>query len=123
MQFTVNAREATRIPGPGNPETIPARLASYLADHIVIGSTDSDCKSTGVPKALASRPGYVQIEMTWNCSRLRSLSVGADLAAEHVHFASMESPPVCRNSPSESHWAMVTSTTGNRQPKEGKAAL
>jgi len=94
MRFTVNAREVSRINNPNDEDTPQATLADYLADHITAGDVESACTANARPRALASRPGYVQVEMVWQCvSPPSSLGIHAffDLAAEHVHFASMDS--------------------------------
>ena len=93
MQFTVNAREVSRIPTTGNEDTPQQRLANYLVQHISAGDRESACTAYSPPTALANRPGYVRVEMVWHCANApRSLSIQAffDLAAEHVHFASMD---------------------------------
>ena len=97
MQFTVNAREVSRIPTAGNEDTPQERLANYLVQHIAAGDGESACAASSRPRALATRPGYVRVEMVWHCaSPPKSLSIRPffDLAAEHVHFASMDSPQV-----------------------------
>jgi len=97
MQFTVNAREVSRIPTAGSEGTPQERLATYLVQHIAAGDGESACTASSRPRALASRPGYVRVEMVWHCaSPPRSLGIHAffDLAAEHVHFASMDSSQV-----------------------------
>jgi len=94
MQFTVNAREVSRIPTASYEDTPQQRLANYLVQHIAVGDGESACTASAGPKALATRPGYVRVEMVWRCaSPPKSLSIHAffDLAAEHVHFASMDS--------------------------------
>jgi hypothetical protein len=95
MQFTVNAREVSRIPATDKEDTPQQRLANYLVQQVTAGGGESACTPSAEPKALASRPAYVQVEMVWHCaSPPRSLGIHAffDLAAEHVHFASMDSP-------------------------------
>jgi hypothetical protein len=67
--------------------------------------------------------------MTWNCSRLPgSVSIDAffDLAAEHVHFASMESPQGLHQKllTSESpHWTVVAPTAGQPLAEEGQSGF
>ncbi len=95
LQFTVNAREVSRIPTGGAEDTPQQRLANYLVQHISAGDGESACTANSRPRALANRPGYVRVEMVWHCANApRSLSIHAffDLAAEHVHFASMDLP-------------------------------
>ena len=65
MQFTVNAREVSRIPTAGSEDTPQERLANYLVQHIATGDGESACTPSAAPRALASRPGYVQVEMVW----------------------------------------------------------
>jgi hypothetical protein len=94
LRFTVNTREATRIPRSQNTNTLSQALADYLESHIVIGGADSNCRLFRAFQPLTARPGYLQIEGIWRCNEPpESLGIHAffDLAAEHSHFASFES--------------------------------
>ncbi len=95
LRFTVNAREATRIPHFQNAVLPGHVLANYLENHIVVGDKESNCMRTRALQPLKARPGYLQIEGIWRCSKPPgSLGIHAffDLAAEHTHVASFESP-------------------------------
>lgn len=94
LRFTVSAREATRLPN-AEGEGLEDALANYLESHIFVHASDADCTRSGALQPLTARPGFLQIEAIWHCSKAPSaLGINAffDLAAEHSHFASYESP-------------------------------
>jgi len=93
MEFTVNAREATRIGGASELPALDRQLADYLASRVEVIGVESDCRQSHAPAPTASRAGFLRVEATWMCARLpESLGLHAffDLAPEHVHFASLE---------------------------------
>ena len=95
LRFTVNAREASRITPSHETRPPNSILANYLDSHIVVQGPDSNCSLTGAMQPLTARPGYLQVEAIWRCSKApTALGIHAffDLAAEHSHFASFESP-------------------------------
>jgi len=68
---------------------------NYLDSHIVVQGPESNCKLSDALRPLRARPGFLQIEAVWRCSEPpTALGIHAffDLAAEHSHFASFESP-------------------------------
>jgi hypothetical protein len=68
---------------------------NYLDNHIVVQAREHGCKLSGPLKPLTAQAGFLQIEAIWHCAELpEALGIHAffDLAAEHSHFASFESP-------------------------------
>lgn len=95
LRFTVSAREVTRIPQSPGSQSLQGILVNYLDNHIVVQGTESNCKLSDALRPLSARPGFLQIEAVWRCSEPpTALGIHAffDLAAEHSHFASFESP-------------------------------
>jgi hypothetical protein len=95
MRFTVAAREATRIPMTNGSAPLEQLLAGYIESHVFVIEPDSACTRQQAPLPLKSRPGYLQVEARWTCDRPPgALRIDAffDLAAEHTHFAKLESP-------------------------------
>jgi len=95
LRFTVSAREATRIPQSQGGQALQGALVNYLDSHIVVRAPESGCKLSGALKPLTAQAGFLQIEAIWHCARPpAALGIHAffDLAAEHSHFASFESP-------------------------------
>jgi hypothetical protein len=95
LRFTVSAREVTRITHLQGAQALQGVLAKYLDNHIVVSAPDPDCKLAGAMKPLSAQTGFLQIEATWHCSKPpTALGIHAffDLAAEHSHFATFESP-------------------------------
>ena len=94
MRFTIRAREASRIAAGTSGEPLESRLAGYLAGRIRADSPRSACSRLAQPQPVASQTGYLQVEMTWNCEQppqYVEVTAFFDLAAEHMHFASMQS--------------------------------
>ena len=123
LRFTVAAREATRIPQAGGSIPLEKVLASYLDSHVAVTALASGCTQSQAPHALTSQPGYLQIEAVWHCVEPpAALGVHAffDLAAEHSHFASYESPDGLRQrlmTAEDQVWHLVT-TSPNEQATE-----
>ena len=93
LNFTVSAREVTRLLTPQVQGSLDWLLADYLASHVEIQSADSDCRLTRRFQPQASRPGYLQAGAAWQCRTFpRAIEISAffDLAAEHTHFATLE---------------------------------
>ena len=94
VRFTVNAREATRIPNLTNATTPGRVLAQYLGSKIAAPSPDANCRPVQGFLPVATRAGFLQAEAVWRCSEIPvALEIHAffDLAAEHSHLASFES--------------------------------
>ena len=94
VRFTVNAREATRIPNLTNATTPGRVLAQYLSSKIAAPSPDANCRPVQRFLPVATRAGFLQAEAVWRCSEIPvALEIHAffDLAAEHSHLASFES--------------------------------
>ena len=95
LRFTVSAREATRIPQSQGTQALQGVLVNYLDSHIVVQAREPGCKLSGPLKPLTAQAGFLQIEAIWHCAEPpEALGIHAffDLAAEHSHFASFESP-------------------------------
>ena len=94
VRFTVNAREAARIPNLTSAATPGQALAQYLSSKITVPSMDANCRLTQRFFSVAARAGFLQAEAVWQCrEKPVELEIHAffDLAAEHSHFASFES--------------------------------
>ena len=94
MRFTINAREATRIPNLTYAATPGMVLAEYLATKIAVPSPDGNCRPAQGFLPVAARAGFLQAEAVWRCiDNPVELEIHAffDLSAEHSHFASFES--------------------------------
>ena len=99
VRFTISAREASRLQTSAAQQPLKILLATYLAGQISVQNDPQDKGSICVLmhpfQALSSRQGYVQAEAVWQCHKLPGvIAIHAffDLAAEHSHFASFESP-------------------------------
>ena len=126
LRFTVAAREASRIPHGADLASLDSLLADYLESHIVVTARESGCSRWQAPHALASRPGYLQIEATWHCAEPPArLEVHAffDLAAEHSHYATYVSSSGLRQrlmTEDGQDWPLDT-TGANTGPQDTKA--
>lgn len=92
-RFTVTARDAARIPTSEPGLDRASELARYLAATVEPYDAAGRCPVDGAFRPVDSRPGYLQLAARWRCHRppetvaIRSFF---DLAAEHVHFATLE---------------------------------
>lgn len=94
VRFTVNAREATRIPTLANAAAPGRVLAEYLGSKITVPTLDSNCRLAQGFFPVVTRAGFLQAEALWLCTDSPvELEIHAffDLSAEHSHFASFES--------------------------------
>lgn len=98
VRFTISEREASRLQAPQGNVSLQTLLATYLAGQIFVQNDprveEPICVLTHPFQALRSRPGFVQVEAVWQCRELPGgIAIHAffDLAAEHSHFASLES--------------------------------
>ncbi len=98
VRFTISEREASRLQTPYGSVSLQTLLATYLAGQIIVQNDprveEPVCVLMHPFQALRSRPGFVQVEALWRCRELPDgIAIHAffDLAAEHSHFASLES--------------------------------
>lgn len=94
VRFTVNAREATRIPNLTNASKPGRVLAEYLGTKIAVPSPDANCRRSQGFIPVAASAGFLQAEAVWQCRNSPvELEIHAffDLAAEHSHFSSFVS--------------------------------
>ena len=93
VRFTINAREATRIPRPAGARPLDKVLAQYLGSKIHVPSPDTNCRLIQDFFAVNARAGFLQAEAVWQCREhpaVLEIHAFFDLAAEHSHFASFE---------------------------------
>jgi hypothetical protein len=98
VRFTISGREASRLQKSDGSVSLQTLLANYLAGQIFVQNDprveEPVCVLIHPFRALRSRPGFVQAEAVWQCRELPDgIAIHAffDLAAEHSHFASLES--------------------------------
>jgi len=94
MRFTLNAREATRIPHAYDSVPLQRVLAGYLEQKVTVPSADGNCLLSQGFYPLNARPGFLQVEAVWQCAAhpaVLEIHAFFELAAEHTHFASFES--------------------------------
>jgi len=98
VRYTISEREASRLQAPQGSVSLQTLLARYLAGQILVQNDphveEPVCVLMHPFQALRSRPGFVQAEAVWQCPELPDrIAIHAffDLAAEHSHFASLES--------------------------------
>lgn len=92
-RFTVNAREVTRIPAAAIVTEPSAELARYLDSRIQVHDLAGACRRSQDFRPVDARPGYVQAIAHWRCDGAPDrivIDAFFDLAAEHSHFATVE---------------------------------
>jgi hypothetical protein len=129
MRFTVSAREVTRIPYSQGSQDLTGLLLIYLDSHIVVQAREPGCKPSGPFKPLKAQAGFLQIEAIWHCAEPpAALGIHAffDLAAEHSHFASFESPRGLSQrliTAEDQVWLLATASSGKNNSESNNSAF
>ncbi len=92
LQFTVRAREVTRLPPlEGEWRTLETLLLAHLEHSISVHSDGRSCPATGRPSALPAAPGYLRARWSFACAEAASTTIRLDsffaVAPSHVHYA------------------------------------
>jgi len=87
--------DVSRFPWAANrAPDLPAIIAGYVADHLVLVAGDSPCAIVDGPHALATQPGTLVYEWKLSCADTGPLRIHSTLLREvspsHLHFARVE---------------------------------
>ncbi|MFK8031851.1 MAG: HupE/UreJ family protein [Gammaproteobacteria bacterium] len=88
VQFTVSAREASRLSGFGTVGNSTNMLADYFSHSVF--PDERRCSLLESGRSLASQPGWFRLESRWQCNgQPDTLTAKAffNIAAEHTHYA------------------------------------
>jgi hypothetical protein len=92
MTFTVDAREATRLPLiEGDSTDLDTLLMAHLGRRIAVAAGGAPCRRVEGPLPLAAAEGSLRVELTFACSPDKSVELTDDaffdLAPSHIHYA------------------------------------